>query len=150
MTVVFKHKNKLNRRYTIPIFNEDKTRIVDSIVFIGAQYSTTDKEKVQFLLSNGAFRNRDIYLATDDKLVGEWLENDTEPSYLTKEKIAELSDACVIELGKATYKVSQNNPALLRNELIEEPVSDLVDSIITKHKPAPKKPSRSKVTKVAE
>jgi len=125
MTVLFQHNSLANRRMVLNL-----TSIGKSAVFLNGMFETTDKEIVTELLRHSFYKRNVFSLKTDAKLVNDWLENDAEPSYLTKEQVDNFTDTTIIELGKHFETRNQGFPALMRAELIGKPVSDRVNEIL--------------------
>jgi len=150
MTVLFEHNSNISYRMTLNL-----TEPAVNVVFIDGVYQTTDKEIVKALLGHSFFKRGKYKLVTDKKLVNNWLENNEEPSYLTKEMVAELDTEAVLEFGNRFNSPNKGYPELIRSEIIGMPVSDDVQTIIDKYtkketKPVVKKTSRGKVIKPLE
>jgi len=95
MTVLFEHNSNISYRMVLHI-NEPRT----NVVFIDGVFQTTDKDVVKSLLAHGFYKRGKFKMVTDKKLVNDWLENDKEPSYLTKEQVLELSKEALEEFAE--------------------------------------------------
>lgn len=151
MTVLFEHNSNISYRMVLHI-TEPRT----NVVFIDGVFQTTDKDVVKSLLGHGFYKRGKFKMVTDKKLVNNWLENDEEPSYLTKDQVYMLSKEALEEFGVRFNSPNKGFPELIRSEIIGMPVSDDVQLIIdkytkkTKTTTAEKKPARGKVIKPLE
>lgn len=108
----------------------------ENVNFRKGIYSTTDKEVVKALLRNTAKKRGYISMLTDQGLVSEWLENDTEPSYITEDYIDGLTPDAYLKL-KALVGVESDTIPLIKEELIGYPVTNSIAEIVENGKARP-------------
>jgi len=128
MTVLFEHRSRVNNRMVM------RLKSGQDVVFIDGVFQTTDKDIVKNLVAHPFYKRGKFSMKTDEKIVGEWLENDKEPSYMTKEMIAGISNEAIMELGEVLELRNAGNLPLLKAELVGQPVSDTVTEIIEQYK----------------
>lgn len=158
MTVTFSSPKRTQNRIGPFVMPSGK-----QIIFNNGRYSTTDKEEIEFLLAHSFYFRGRYIMAEDEDLVSEYLDNDAEPAYITKEYLKDVPNEIIVQLGKM-FNAKNQNPSLIRREILNNPitteVSDLVGytsveeaeepveetPVVTKVEPTKKTPAKKKST----
>jgi hypothetical protein len=124
MTVEFRCKSPKQNKLTL----SNLPNGVNMVSFYKGIYTTTDKNVVSTLMTQDAFRRGTIMLQTPEEDVERWLSNDEDPSYITKEWVAQLSNSAVLAIGQVA-KVNSKTPTLIRMELVGLPLTSKIEDI---------------------
>lgn len=146
MDVIFASTNPEQNRIG-PIMHGNKELVLNK-----GFLKTTDKEEVRTLLEHSFYARGRYELVSDPELVGEYLENDEEPDYITMEYLEDVSKETIVAIGKVAGTRNEI-PALIKAELRNQPVTsaiaDLVKADIEASEKAEKKsaPKKKPTTK---
>lgn len=93
---------------------------------------TQDKELIKKLINHPNYKRNDFTLVSNEEVVAQYLEGDT-PDALTEEILDNVSRQGILELGEELQS-RQSQPALIKIEIVGEPITDKVRQIIDYYK----------------
>lgn len=137
MDVIFASTNPKQNRIG-PIMHGNKELVLNK-GFI----KTTDKDEVRTLLEHSFYARGRYELVSDPELVGDYLDNDEEPDYITMEYLVNVSNDTIKKIGKVAGTRNEV-PALIKAELRNQPVTSQISEIVKAEIEAGEKKSTTK------
>lgn len=93
---------------------------------------TQDKKLIKKLINHPNYKRNDYQLVSNEEVVAQYLAGDT-PDELTEEILDNVSRQGILELGEELQS-RQSQPALIKIELVGEPITNKVRQIIDYYK----------------